>query len=307
MIQLDGVVDEIRARVAEAEETRRIPTATVDQLKACGVFRALQPARYGGLEVDPMSFYEAVRDIASACGSTGWVASILGVHAWQLALFPDQAQADVWGADPDTLIRSRMPRRAASTRSRAGIASPAAGTSRLVATTREWVFLGGAVLDADGQPIDFGTVLLPRSDYVIDDVWDTVGLRGTGSNDIVVDDAFVPAHRFLSFADTSRCQCPGQAMNTAAAVSVAVRVGVLQRDHRADHRHGARRLRRPRRDDERARAHLIRRSVSSTTDSRRSGWRGRRARSTRLGCNSSETSRELTRFAHRRRPGSRWS
>jgi 3-hydroxy-9,10-secoandrosta-1,3,5(10)-triene-9,17-dione monooxygenase len=58
-------------------------------------------------------------------------------------------------------------------------------------------------------------VLLPRSDYVIDDVWDTVGLRGTGSNDIVVDDAFVPAHRYLSFADTSRCNCPGNATNTS--------------------------------------------------------------------------------------------
>jgi 3-hydroxy-9,10-secoandrosta-1,3,5(10)-triene-9,17-dione monooxygenase len=71
------------------------------------------------------------------------------------------------------------------------------------------------VLDAAGQPVDFGTVLVPRADYVIDDVWDTVGLRGTGSNDIVVADAFVPAHRYLSFADTARCQCPGNAVNSS--------------------------------------------------------------------------------------------
>src|SRR5205085_7459593 len=76
-----------------------------------------------------------------------------------------------------------------------------------------WVFLGGIVTDGDGKPVDFCTFLLPRSDYVIEDVWDTVGLRGTGSNDIVVDSAFVPAHRALSFNDTSKCVCPGQEAN----------------------------------------------------------------------------------------------
>ena len=63
--------------------------------------------------------------------------------------------------------------------------------------------------------MDFRTFLLPASDYVIDDVWDTVGLRGTGSNDIVVDGAFVPEHRSLSFTDVSRCACPGQEVNPA--------------------------------------------------------------------------------------------
>jgi 3-hydroxy-9,10-secoandrosta-1,3,5(10)-triene-9,17-dione monooxygenase len=76
-----------------------------------------------------------------------------------------------------------------------------------------WVLLGGIVRDTDGNQVDFCTFLLPIADYTIDDVWDTVGLRGTGSNDIVVDDVFVPAHRALSFADTSRCRCPGQEVN----------------------------------------------------------------------------------------------
>ena len=78
-----------------------------------------------------------------------------------------------------------------------------------------WVLLGGVVSDADGHPVDFKTFLLPISDYTIEDVWDTIGLRGTGSNDILVDDVFVPAYRSLSFADTSRCHCPGQEVNPA--------------------------------------------------------------------------------------------
>jgi 3-hydroxy-9,10-secoandrosta-1,3,5(10)-triene-9,17-dione monooxygenase len=75
------------------------------------------------------------------------------------------------------------------------------------------VLLGGIVTDDDGKPTDFCTFLLPNTDYAIDDVWDTVGLRGTGSNDIVVDGAFVPKHRALSFTDVSRCKGPGQEIN----------------------------------------------------------------------------------------------
>ena len=75
------------------------------------------------------------------------------------------------------------------------------------------MLLGAIVLGDDGKPVDFCTFLLPASDYAVDDVWDTVGLRGTGSNDIVVDDAFVPAHRALSFNDVIRCACPGQERN----------------------------------------------------------------------------------------------
>jgi 3-hydroxy-9,10-secoandrosta-1,3,5(10)-triene-9,17-dione monooxygenase len=69
------------------------------------------------------------------------------------------------------------------------------------------------VLDDEGKPVDFRTFLLPASDYVIDDVWDTVGLRGTGSNDIVVDHAFVPGYRSLSFTDVTKCACPGHELN----------------------------------------------------------------------------------------------
>ena len=85
------------------------------------------------------------------------------------------------------------------------------------------MLLGQSVTDAENRPVDFRTFLLPRADYVIDDVWDTVGLRGTGSNDIVVDDVFVPEHRSLSFIDVSKLVVPGQELNPGAAVPAAVR------------------------------------------------------------------------------------
>ncbi len=79
----------------------------------------------------------------------------------------------------------------------------------------QWVLLGGLVFDTDGNVVDFRTFLVPRSSYDIVDVWHMVGLSGTGSNDIVVDDVFVPEAFTLSMSDTGRCFGPGQEENTS--------------------------------------------------------------------------------------------
>src|SRR5579864_8742704 len=94
------------ARAQEAEDRRVLPAESVKSLAETGFFRLLQPAGFGGLEADPLAFYTAVRMIASACGSTGWVASVIGVHAWQFALFPAAAQDDVWARDASTRMSS---------------------------------------------------------------------------------------------------------------------------------------------------------------------------------------------------------
>jgi 3-hydroxy-9,10-secoandrosta-1,3,5(10)-triene-9,17-dione monooxygenase len=205
----------LRERAQETEDARVVPAESVKALAETGFFRLLQPARFGGLEADPITFLTAVRMIASACGSTGWVSSVVGVHPWQLALFPLQAQEEVWGADSST--------RMSSSYAPTGRAEAVPGGHRLSGRWSfssgcdhaTWALLGAIVLDADGNPVDFRTFLLPASDYVIDNVWDTVGLRGTGSNDVVVAGAFVPEHRSLSFNDVSRCACPGQQANPA--------------------------------------------------------------------------------------------
>jgi 3-hydroxy-9,10-secoandrosta-1,3,5(10)-triene-9,17-dione monooxygenase len=205
----------LRERAQDTEDARAVPAESIKALEEAGFFRLLQPSGFGGYEADPLTFLTAVRHIASACGSTGWVASVVGVHPWQLALFPAQAQQEVWGADSAT--------RMSSSYAPTGKAEAVDGGHRLSGRWSfssgcdhaTWVLLGGIVLDADGTPVDFRTFLLPARDYEIDDVWDTVGLRGTGSNDIVVAGAFVPEHRSLSFTDVSRCACPGQEANPA--------------------------------------------------------------------------------------------
>ncbi|HUQ55829.1 3-hydroxy-9,10-secoandrosta-1,3,5(10)-triene-9,17-dione monooxygenase oxygenase subunit [Lentzea sp.] len=200
-------------RAAEAEELRKVPPESVKALQETGFFRMLQPVRYGGFESHPLDFYTAVRLVASACGSTGWVASVLGVHPWHVGLFDVKAQDEVFGEDQDTRISSSY--------APTGRATPVEGGFRFTGRWSfssgcdhaTWVLLGGLVMNDEGKPVDFRTFLLPIADYTINDVWDTVGLRGTGSNDIVVDDVFVPEHRTLSMAHTARCKCPGQEVN----------------------------------------------------------------------------------------------
>lgn len=203
----------LRERAQEAEDARSVPAESIKALTEAGFFRLLQPARFGGIEADPVTFYQAVRMIASACGSTGWVASVIGVHAWQLALFPAAAQVEVWGDDPATRMSSSYAPTGRAERAEGGYTLTGRWSFSSGCAHATWVLLGGIVTDADENPVDFKTFLLPISDYQIDDVWDTVGLRGTGSNDIVVDGAFVPEHRSLSFADVTKCVCPGQAVN----------------------------------------------------------------------------------------------
>jgi 3-hydroxy-9,10-secoandrosta-1,3,5(10)-triene-9,17-dione monooxygenase len=213
---IEGVRDllpTLRERAQEAEDARQVPADSIKALLETGFFRLLQPAAYGGLEADPVTFYTAVRMIASACGSTGWVSSVLGVHPWQLALFPAQAQQDVWGSDPATRMSSSYAPTGKAVVVDGGHQLSGRWSFSSGCDHASWVLLGQLVTNADGQPIDFRTFLLPASDYVIEDVWDTVGLRGTGSNDIVVSEAFVPEHRSLGFTDVTKLSCPGHEVN----------------------------------------------------------------------------------------------
>ena len=95
------VAPELAAAAAEGDELRRLPDSSWKLLQEGGFLRALQPARFGGGEVTLLEFVDAVVELATASPSAGWVAGVIGVHPWQLALFPDEAQQEMWGGGPD--------------------------------------------------------------------------------------------------------------------------------------------------------------------------------------------------------------
>src|SRR5690606_16144983 len=104
--RVDALLPMLRERAQEAEDLRRIPDETMKALQETGFFKLLQPKQWGGYAADPVICYDSVRKLASACGSTGWVAGIIGVHNWHLALFSQEAQQEVWGEDTDVRISS---------------------------------------------------------------------------------------------------------------------------------------------------------------------------------------------------------
>ena len=93
-------------RAFEAENKGMVPAETVREMAAAGLFKVLQPKRWGGYEMDPRVFYRIQMALAEGCMATAWIYGVIGVHNWQLPLFPEQAQQDVWAQDPTTLIAS---------------------------------------------------------------------------------------------------------------------------------------------------------------------------------------------------------
>src|SRR5262245_14209292 len=203
---------DLRGRAAECEALRRLPDETFEAYQRSGLLRALQPRRWGGFELSPLSFFEAVAEVGAACPSSAWFLGVVGVHNWQLGLFPEEAQRDVWGKDTSVLISSSYAPTGKVERVDGGFRLSGRWSFSSGCDHCQWVFRGG-VAPGEGPIPDMRTFLLPRSDYRIIDNWHVAGLAGTGSKDIVVEGARVPEYRTHRFVDAYMFQNPGQAVN----------------------------------------------------------------------------------------------
>lgn len=254
-----SLVPALKARTAQAEKDLKVPEETVAELQAAGLLRALQPKAFGGYEVDPRTFFEIQTILAEGCMSTAWIYGVMGVHPWQLARYPIEAQREVWGNDNSTLICSTYMPAAKVTVVEGGYRISGRWSFSSGSEHCQWVLLGG-ILPPDGDmAAEHGTFLLPRREYLIERNWDVMGLRGTGSHDIVVEDVFVPAHRVQRTNNWTLEATPGRLINTnpiyaipfaqvfSRAVSTSA-IGALQgainefRENAAKHigKHGAR-------------------------------------------------------------------
>jgi 3-hydroxy-9,10-secoandrosta-1,3,5(10)-triene-9,17-dione monooxygenase len=205
----------LRDRAVAAEEARRLPDESVKELKETGVVRLLQPKRFGGFEAEPKLFYESLLNVAAACGSTGWVTGVVGVHPWQIALFPDKVQHEVWDEDPDTWVSSSYMPGGRMTPAEGGYVLNGRWSFSSGCDHCQWAILGVMLDRGEGSPPEMWNVLIPRSDYRIEDVWHVMGLCGTGSNDIIVEDLFVPEHRTINLVKMFNWESPGLEVNTS--------------------------------------------------------------------------------------------
>lgn len=214
---LDGiraVAPRIRERSAEAEALRCIPAATIADLDECGAFIGLQPRRWGGLELDPATFFRGIVLIGSACGASGWVASVLGAHPWEVGCMDPAAQADVWASNQRTRISSSYAPTGRAEKVVDGYSVNGEWRFSSGVDHCEWALLG-AVVQGE-EELGPRVLLVSRDDFDIDgESWNVSGLSGTGSKSIDVSDAVVPAYRthlLSELLDPSR-NLPGWEIN----------------------------------------------------------------------------------------------
>ena len=210
-----AMIAALRARARACVSARDVPAETIAEMQEAGFFRVLQPERWGGYEMHPNVFFDIQKQLAEGCMSTGWMYGVLGCHPYELALFHDRAQAEVWADDAAMLVSSTYQPVGKVTRVEGGFRLSGHWGFSTGSVHCGWVLLGSVVPpEKDGDPFDMRTFLLPRADYTIDrDAWHVFGLQGTGSHDIIVDDVFVPEYRTHKAIDGFLCQNPGQVEN----------------------------------------------------------------------------------------------
>ncbi|HEV7662835.1 MAG TPA: acyl-CoA dehydrogenase family protein [Chloroflexota bacterium] len=203
----------LRERVPDAERLRRLPPETVADLLANGLYGLMTPKRFGGSELGSEAMIDVTIELASACPSTGWVHMLWTAHMWLLALFPRAAQEELW-SNPNTLASSVV--------NTVGDVVPVAGGYRWTGRGFfssgvdhcNWLTAAAAIkregLDGPGER---RWLLIPREDFEIIDDWYTVGLKGTGSKTIVVNEAFIPEERTLPNTALEDGRAPGRQIN----------------------------------------------------------------------------------------------
>lgn len=208
------IVPTLRDRQQETASIGRLTDDTIQYIQESGFFRIMQPKRYGGYELPPHVFFEVQQILAEGCMSTAWVLGVVAIHNWQMGMYDDQAQQDVWKDDDSTLISSSyMPVGKVEVVDGGYMLSGHWGFSS-GSKHCQWAFLGAMIMK-EGEAPDYRTFLVPRSDYEIVDNWNVSGLEGTGSNDIVISEpVFVPEHRTHRSQDGFTGQNPGCAVNT---------------------------------------------------------------------------------------------
>jgi len=204
------LIAQLRQRAGETEQLRRLPAVNVEALRRAGLFQLVQARRSGGQELSLRTQIDVVADIARGCASTAWCLGVVHAHSWLLASFPQRAQDDAYGTNPDALVSAVITARGKASTVRGGWLLSGFWPFCSGCQHSDWVILGAALANEKGETVDEGVFLVSTSEVEIKDDWHVTALRGTGSCSVAVNHLFVPEHRYLSFADLLRGQAPGR-------------------------------------------------------------------------------------------------
>jgi 3-hydroxy-9,10-secoandrosta-1,3,5(10)-triene-9,17-dione monooxygenase len=203
-----ALVPVLAARSAATEATRRVPDETIADFHRAGLFRVMQPARFGGLELDFRVFASITRELARGCGSSAWVYAVVEELFWVLATFPEAAQEEIWGEDPNALACASVVPTGSAVKDGDGYRLNGDWHYLSGSDHAAWVFLTAAYDDGKGGR-ELRNFFVRRSELQVIDDWQVMGLAGTGSKSVKADGVFAPAHRSVRYDDILNGTAPG--------------------------------------------------------------------------------------------------
>lgn len=197
---LKSILPAIAANAFQAEQDRTVPAENIALLKGIGMHRAFQPKKFGGMEISLPQFADCIALLAGSCASTAWAMSLLCTHSHQLAMFPAKTQQEIWGTDPDATASSSIAPFGRTEEVDGGVMFSGEMGWSSGCDHAEWAIVGFRRKNAEGTQ-DYCFAVLPRNDYAIRDDWYAVGMRGSGSKTLIIENAFVPEHRIQKAKD----------------------------------------------------------------------------------------------------------
>jgi 3-hydroxy-9,10-secoandrosta-1,3,5(10)-triene-9,17-dione monooxygenase len=219
-----ALIPRLRDRASRTEELRRLPPETERDLHESGLFRIVQPKRVGGSEFDYVALVDCADAIGQADASVAWNFANLASHHWMLGMFDKRAQDLVWNKDVNCLIASSFIFPAGRARKvKDGYVLRGSWPFSSGVESCEWNMLASVVSsDDEADGIEYRIFLVNKNDYKINDTWNAVGLRGTGSNDVEVNDAFVAGPMTVAVNDLAGGPTPGSVVNPNALYALPV-------------------------------------------------------------------------------------
>ncbi|MGW4487105.1 acyl-CoA dehydrogenase family protein [Amycolatopsis sp. NPDC004368] len=186
----------LAAEAGPGETERRITDKAVRALGDADLLRLGTPRRFGGHGASLRTLVDVGAEVGEADGATSWVLTLVNACAWVVGLFPEQAQDEVFGADPHARIAGALAPTARAERVPGGYRVGGRWPYASGIAHAGWALLGIPVGEA-GEP---AMALVPESDYAIERTWAVAGMRGTGSDTVVAEGLFVPDHRIVRTA-----------------------------------------------------------------------------------------------------------
>src|SRR3984957_18864226 len=186
------IVPVAKRNALAAEELRRMPEENIRAIIESGLMPLMRPRMFGGYEADWMTQIDCVSEVARFCGSTGWCMTFLIQHQYFLSLFPEEAQRFVYERQPDPTILTSFNQTGQAKEVRGGFEIGGRWNFASAGDYCQWAILGGVTKSDDGALKRLNFLLRPDQ-FRIDRVWNGMGLRGSGSNDVIVEPTFVPA------------------------------------------------------------------------------------------------------------------